>query len=165
MYGKTHWPSSGFWVASRLPEAGDSLIKHLDHLNITVRDFRESVDWYRRVFDFELVEEGLQDGSPWGVIRSGEAMLCIYEHRDIELLDRHTMRARGLHGLNHIGLRITDREKWLDRAEREGVEILYEGPVRWPHATAWYVKDPTGWEIEVAHWDDDHIAFDPMEVS
>ncbi len=141
------------------------MIKQLDHLNITVRDFRESVDWYRRVFDFELVEEGLQDGSPWGVIRSGEAMFCIYEHRDIEMLDRHAMRARGLHGLNHIGLRITDREEWLARADREGVEILYDGSVRWPHSTSWYIQDPTGWEIEVALWDDDRIAFDPLEVS
>ena len=34
-----------------------------------------------------------------------------------------------------------------------------EGAVAWPHATAWYVLDPTGYEIEVALWDDDVVRF------
>ncbi|MBC8365835.1 VOC family protein [bacterium] len=139
------------------------MIKQLDHLNLSVRDFRESVDWYGRVFGFKLVEEGMQDGLPWGVIRAGEAMLCIYEHPGLELPDRFEVRRRGLHGLNHLGLRITDEAAWLASAERESVEILYDGVIHWPHSKAWYVKDPTGWEIEVALWDNDRIEFDTME--
>jgi catechol 2,3-dioxygenase-like lactoylglutathione lyase family enzyme len=52
-------------------------VQHLDHINITVRDFDQTVDWYRRMFDFELVEEDTTDEVRWGVIRSGEALLCI----------------------------------------------------------------------------------------
>jgi catechol 2,3-dioxygenase-like lactoylglutathione lyase family enzyme len=72
-------------------------VRHLDHINMTVRDFDQTVDWYGRVFDFELVEEALTDGVRWGVIRSGEALLCIYEDPNREHLDRFELKDRGLH--------------------------------------------------------------------
>ncbi len=134
-------------------------VKHIDHLNLTVADFDETVAWYGRVFGFELAEEDVQDGVRWGVIRRGEALLCIYQFADCRHEDRFAMRKLGLHGVNHFGLRITDRAAWETIVEKEGVEVLYDGPVRWPHSTSWYIKDPTGWEIEVALWDDDTVAF------
>ena len=132
-------------------------VKHLDHLNISVRDFDETADWYARVFGFEVVEDQVDaDGIRWGVIRSGDAMLCIYEYPDLESV---RPRTRGIHGINHFALRITDREEWERVLEREQLELNWGGEVRWPHSTAWYVNDPTGYEIEVALWDGDAIAF------
>ena len=58
-----------------------------------------------------------------------------------------------------VVLRITDREAWTDTVERESVTVGYGGEVRWPHSSAWYVTDPTGYEIEVALWDDDTVRF------
>ena len=110
-------------------------VKQLDHLNLTVRSFDDTVEFYGRVFGFEIVEEAVKNGVRWGVIRSGEAMLCIYEHPKLEFLDRFALLERGLHGVNHLAFRITD-------------------------AKAWYIKDPTGYEIEVTAWNDDEIAFD-----
>lgn len=135
-------------------------VKNIDHLNLTVADFDRTVAWYGRVFGFALVEEGEQDGGRWGVIRAGEAMLCIYEHGDCEMKDRHALRRMKLHGVNHFGLRIADRAAWEAVVEREEVPVLYGGPVRWRHSTSWYLQDPTGYEIEVALWDHDTIAFD-----
>lgn len=137
-------------------------VKQLDHLNLSVADFEATVAWYGRVFDFELVEESVADGVRWGVIRGGEALLCIYERPGLTKLDRFQLAGKGLHYLAHFGLRITDEAEWLETVEREGLEILYDGPIRWPHATAWYLLDPTGWEIEVALWDDDTVAFAPL---
>ena len=137
-------------------------VQHLDHINMTVRDFDQTVDWYRRVFDFELVEEDTSDEVRWGVIRSGEALLCIYEAPDREHLDRFELRDRGLHGMAHFGLRITNEEAWLETVDQEKIEVLYGGEIAWPHSRSWYIKDPTGYEIEVALWDEDRIAFDPM---
>lgn len=37
-------------------------VRHLDHINMTVDDFVETVDWYGRVFGFELVEEAVTEG-------------------------------------------------------------------------------------------------------
>lgn len=65
----------------------------------------------------------------------------------------------------HFGLRITDADEWLETVDREGLEVLYGGEVAWPHSTSWYLTDPTGYEIEVALWDRDRIAFDPIEDS
>jgi len=130
-------------------------VKHLDHLNLSVRNFEETADWYRRLFGFEVVEDKLDaDGLRWGVLRGGEAMLCIYEHPEF----RAPRGDEAEHGVNHFGLRITDRKEWERTLAREGVEVHY-GPIRWPHSTAWYVSDPTGYEIEVALWDDDTVRF------
>ncbi len=134
-------------------------LKNIDHLNLTVADFDETVAWYGRVFGFKLVEEDLQDGLRWGVIRQGDVMLCIYEHSDCVFEDRFAMRERGLHGINHYGLRITNEAEWEAIIEREKLKVLYGGPISWAHSKSWYITDPTGWEIEVALWDDDTIRF------
>ncbi len=135
-------------------------LKNIDHINLTVADFDQTVAWYSRVFGFELVEEAMQDEIRWGVIRNGDVMLCIYEHTDCHHEDRFAMREKHLHGINHFGLRITDQKEWEATIERENLTILYNGPISWPHNTSWYVTDPTGWEIEVALWKDDSIRFD-----
>jgi len=124
-------------------------LKNIDHINLTVANFDETVQWYGRVFGFELVEEDLQEGLRWGVIRNGEVMLCIYERTDCHFEDRFAMRKRQLHGINHFGLRISDQKEWEATIERENLTVLYNGPISWPHNTSWYVTDPTGWEIEV----------------
>ena len=72
-------------------------VKHLDHLNLSVADFEETADWYRRMFGFEVVERGIQDGEPWGVIRGGDAMLCIYQRPDWRIYDKDALGDAGQH--------------------------------------------------------------------
>jgi lactoylglutathione lyase len=131
-------------------------VKHLDHLNMSVRNLAESVDWYGRVFGFEQVEDGVYEGHPWAILRSGEALLCLYEHPERKEPDPD---AHGHHGLAHFGLRVDDADAWQATVKREGVEVAYGGAVRWPHSTSWYVTDPTGYEIEVACWTGDRVRF------
>ncbi len=134
-------------------------VKHLDHLNLSVRSLAETVAWYGRVFGFEVVEqETPRHEAPWAILRAGEALLCCYEHPDRGVPDPEE---HGHHGVAHFGLRIDDRAAWEATVEREGVAVNYGGAVRWPHSTAWYVTDPTGYEIEVALWDDDRVRFGP----
>lgn len=135
-------------------------VTQLDHLNLSVRDFDETAEWYRRVFGFEVVEENSDaKGVRWGVLKAGEAMLCIYQHPDAEMVQGSDVIAKGMHAVKHFGLRIHDRKQWEATLEREKLELHYDSPVAWPHSTAWYVADPTGWEIEVVLWDGDEIAF------
>jgi catechol 2,3-dioxygenase-like lactoylglutathione lyase family enzyme len=137
-------------------------IAGFDHLNLTVRNFEESVTWYRRIFRFELVEEGVREGVRWGILRSrggrGTAMLCIYERPDYGGADPETLGGRRLHGIRHFGLRIDDEDEWRALVRREKLETE---ETCWPHSTSWYVNDPTGYEIEVAHWKDGRIEFAP----
>jgi lactoylglutathione lyase len=135
-------------------------VAHLDHLNLTVRDLDETVAWYRRVFGFDVRETGTYKGAPWAILSSGEALLCLYEYPERELLDSAALTERRIHGLSHFGLRITDRAEWEAMLEREQIPVEYGGVVRWPHSDSWYVMDPTGYEIEVALWDGDQVAFD-----
>ena len=129
----------------------------LDHLNFTVTNLTETVDWYGRVFGFEVVERGVYQGHPWAIVRSGDAMLCLYEHPD-----RHQpslKELKGLHHFSHFGMRIRDREAWVATIERENLEVKFGGEVDWPNSSSWYVEDPSGYEIEVVFWDEDRISF------
>ncbi len=39
----------------------------LDHINLTVENLKESIEWYRKIFGFELVESGATpQGNKWG---------------------------------------------------------------------------------------------------
>ena len=143
--------------------AGTStFVKHLDHLNMSVASLAASEAWYGRVFGFERVEGGLYEGRPWAILKGGEALLCLYEHPERTPPDAE---AAGRHGLAHFGLRVSDKPALEAALAREQVPVLYGGAVRWPHSTAWYVTDPSGYEIEVAHWDDDTVRFPPLPAA
>ena len=128
------------------------MVTNIDHLNLSVRNFKESADWYGRVFGFSVVEQGRYEGRPWGVLKSHDAMLCIYEDSTRSFADGDELEKRHLHGFNHFALKITNRLAWEATIRRENVPINYDGPVKWPKSTSWYVNDPTGYEIEVAFW-------------
>lgn len=120
----------------------------LDHLNMRVRSFEDTAAWYHSVFDFQVVERGVVDGRPWGVLKAGDAMLCVYESPDMPQPRREDRV------LNHFAIAVNDREAWLARAKQLGLALGYGGEVRWDHSSAWYVRDPSGYEVEVAIWDD-----------
>jgi catechol 2,3-dioxygenase-like lactoylglutathione lyase family enzyme len=129
-------------------------IQQLDHLNLTVASFDETVAWYSRVLGFRLVERGVEAGRPWGVIRAGDAMLCIYERPDLQ-----APAADAFHRVSHFALRITDVQAWRATVEQEQLELGHNSPVEWPASTAWYITDPNGYEIEIAAWRDNTIRF------
>ncbi len=133
-------------------------VKHLDHLNMSVRDLDETRDWYKRVFGFELVEFGTRGAMKWGILKGGDAMLCIYEYPNLERPEK-VASGHTPHTINHFGLRITDRDKWEKTIKNERLRIEYGGEVRYPTSSSWYVIDPTGYEIEVALWDRDVVTF------
>ena len=126
------------------------LVKHLDHLNLYVNDLAETERFYADLFGFERVEGGVQGSTPWAILKAGDAMLAVYEQPSLP---------KNRPGMNHFALRITDREAWLAAVERTGTSIRYGGAIRWNHSTSWYLSDPSGYEIEVALWADDHVAF------
>ncbi len=129
----------------------------LDHLNLSVKDFGVSAKWYRDVFNFQIVEEGVYGGAPWGVLRAGDSMLCIYESTDrVQLPEEEESYLR----INHFALRLTDKQEWVERATRLGLKFFYGGEVSYPHSSSWYVEDPSGYSIEVVFWNQDQVRFD-----
>jgi catechol 2,3-dioxygenase-like lactoylglutathione lyase family enzyme len=136
-------------------------ITRLDHLNLTVSSFQETITWYSEVFTFEVVEEGLTDeGRPWGILRSGDCMLCVYEYPNLKPVSENADFPDHFHHLFHFGLRITDREKWEQVLISKKIQPHYGGAVSYPHSTSWYIKDPSGHMIEVVLWKHDEVKFD-----
>lgn len=131
-------------------------VEMLDHLNMTVRDVEESATWYGRVFGFETVEQGDWHGQPWRILKSGEALLCIYQ---VPGRGAPALAAHDRHAIKHFGFRVQDRERWAKTVELEGLELHYGGVIDYPHSQSWYVRDPNGYEIEVAAWDDGRVVF------
>ncbi len=108
-------------------------IKHLDHLNMTVANLSESIVWYRDVFGFDVRERGVRNGTPWAIIQSGEAILCMYEDASRSGPQQFLKRGGDAHTIYHFGLRITDRLPSLFRAvfislRRRFVRMPYEIP-------------------------------------
>ncbi len=132
-------------------------VKHFDHLNMTVRNLDESLDWYARVFGFELVEAGEREEGRWAIVRSGEAMLCLYERPTRTYTSAYGDAPH--HGICHFAIRITDKDEWVSVIEREQIQVQFDDAIDYPHSTSWYVLDPTGYQIEVVHWNADEIRF------
>ena len=136
----------------------------MPYILATVANFDETVEWYGRVLDFEVVEEGVIDGNRWGVIRSGDAMLCIYERAGYKYKNRFHFERQKVHAMRHIGLRFSDRGEWEARMKREGIRLRGSRVVENPHSKSWYIQDPTGHEIEIACWHNDVITFEDCAV-
>ena len=139
-------------------------IKQLDHLNLTVNNVDETLDWYSKVFGFELVEQGVRNGARWAILRGGEAMLCIYESPERIEPNLFQVRDTAQHSVFHWGFRITDREAWIETVRKHNLTLEYGGEVDYPFSQSWYVTDPTGYGIEVVYWKGDEIRF-PVEAA
>ncbi len=133
-------------------------VKHLDHINLSTSNLDVTCDWYGRVFGFEEVERGVWNGIPWRIIRSGEAMLCLYEKAGFSLPSSDERQETGALGINHFALRIEDVDTWKEKVASEDVN-LWHGPIDYPASTSWYVNDPAGYEVEVVHWNGDRVSF------
>ncbi len=131
----------------------------LDHINLTVANFEETVERYAKMFGFRLVGDGCSENGHWGILQAGESMICFSERPELKQIDRS-----GRHGINHFGLRIQDRKPWEDKLRKFGVPVHYGSPVHYPNSTSWYIEDPTGHEIEVALWNNRRAEFPQKEA-
>lgn len=130
-------------------------VSNLDHLNLTVSNLDDTIAWYHRLFGFSVVESGTRRETRWAIIRSGDAMLCIYEHPEFTMPGEDSAE----HRINHFGLRIRDRKAFEKSIKELRVQVQYGGAIRYPHSWSWYLTDPSGHEIEVALWDNDEVSF------
>ena len=124
----------------------------IDHLNLTVSDLEQSIAWYDNVFNFKPVERGLHKDCPFAILRNNESMLCLYEFKDAP-----TPETNHAHKVYHFGLRVTDKEAWEAHLEKQKIQphLIWD----YPNSKSWYIKDPTGHEIEVSHWNNNEIKF------
>lgn len=131
----------------------------IDHINLSVKNFLETAQWYKEIFGFEIVEQGLYRKRPWGVLRSQDTMLCIYEDGDRRSASSEDSIQDQFHRINHFGLRIKDKEQWEQTLSKFQLKTYYGSPIQHRFSTSWYVQDPSGHEIEISCWDNNEVRF------
>ena len=128
-------------------------ISRLDHVNFTVNNLEETVSWYNKVFNYSVVENGTnKDGSKWGILKSGDSMLAVYEEPARKINSKCDC-----HKFYHFGIQIQDEKEWEEIIKANSVKVTAK--VDYPHSRSWYIEDPTGHEIEVSLWNNDTIQF------
>ncbi|HAG91298.1 MAG TPA: hypothetical protein DCL41_05470 [Bdellovibrionales bacterium] len=130
----------------------------LDHVNLTVENLKSSIDWYNKIFGFELVEKGISAaGKSWGIVANNDSMICMTEYKDRSRADHHDQDK--VHQIFHFGIRISDLDLWQKIVKAYELRLYYGGVVRYPDSQSWYVHDPDGHEIEVSYSDQKPLVF------
>ncbi|MDA9951767.1 VOC family protein [Oligoflexaceae bacterium] len=128
-------------------------IQRLDHLNLSVENLEETVDWYQDLFGFEVKERGESRGEPWAIIQSGLASLCLYQRSGFCRHDADKDEEEQKITLNHFAFAIESEADWLASVGKHRPEMRFGGEVTvYPSSRSWYVVDPNGFQIEVCVW-------------
>jgi catechol 2,3-dioxygenase-like lactoylglutathione lyase family enzyme len=112
----------------------------LTHINLAVRDAKQSLHFYRQVFGVEEYGRG-----------SGLVHARTPDCHDVITFDEHAPDAGESRGIVHFGFRLVsagDIDAAVDQAERAGGKLLRRGEFSpgYPYA---YVADPDGYEVEI----------------
>jgi catechol-2,3-dioxygenase len=134
----------------------------LDHINLSVANLQASIEWYKKVFGFELVESGnTPRGTPWGIVAFNDSMICMTEYPAKILADQY--QDPSIHRIDHFGIRVSDLERWKQILQEYQLKLYYRGMVEYPDSRSWYVHDPSGHEIEVSYSAYEKLPFSSME--
>lgn len=133
----------------------------LDHINLTVHDINQSINWYEKVFGFKLVEKGIgSKGQPWAIVAENDSMIVMNEFKDRSLEDE--TRPATYHKIYHFGIRVSDVKTWERTVKENNMALNYGDVVQYPHSRSWYVRDPSGHEIEVSYTEGETLRFPGM---
>lgn len=113
----------------------------IDHVNMKVKSLKESVEFYKNLFGFDIKQEENPNKAdvPSMIIGNDTIKLCMYEVPD--------MSPEG--GIAHFGFNIENFDKVIERCKEYNVEILYGGIVDWESSKSVYIVDPSGYEVEL----------------
>lgn len=130
----------------------------LDHINLTVQNIEESMQWYRNAFGFEYLEGDLNNKEePWAIVGKDDSSICMYQNKNLKSADE---AGEGeFHRVYHFGIRISDVSKWDENVRENEIKVLYGGVHQYPFSQSWYVVDPSGHEIEVSYTGGEALKF------
>jgi len=115
----------------------------MDHVNMNVKDLEKSVEFYKNLFGFQTRKEDNSPNKldvPSKIIGNNSIKLCLYEDPQ--------MSADG--GIAHFGFHIANFDQIMDKCKEFNVEVLYGGPVEFEKSRSIYIKDPSGYDIELS---------------
>jgi lactoylglutathione lyase len=115
-------------------------VSGIDHINIEVKDLKESVQFYQNLFGFEIRKNQPEENSV--IIGNDKVKLCLYETDGFRKYQKK--------GYHHFGLHVENFDDIILKCTEMGIKIFYGGPLNWEKSTSIYIQDPNGYEIELS---------------
>jgi len=124
-------------------------INHVDHIAINTIDIDESIEYYKKMFGFDLVKR----------VDMGTCELVymkVNDNTSLELFNLHGSCERGavpeaMQGLRHIAFQVDDIKAWNEALKAKGAEFTMEltrmKPIRMDGIL---IRDPNGVIIELS---------------
>ncbi len=122
----------------------------IEHVAIRCRDLEESVAYYRRMFDAQVILKRERGESRRIVfLRIGDSMVELMEMGP----GQAALDARQHYGFHHIGMGTDDFESAYRDLKAKGAEFLGEPFNPTPGISLAFLRDPNGTVIELAFRD------------
>ncbi len=122
------------------------MIKSLDHVAITVKDFDKTINWYVKNMGFSVKRnvENKERGTRMAFLEAGDrATLELFGFIDSDkAVDGPTLRAEET-GIKHISFFVDDMDEMCQKLRNAGIEFTTSTPERT------VFKDPNGIIIEL----------------
>ena len=115
----------------------------MDHVNMNVKDLAKTIEFYKNLFGFEIRKEDNSPNkmdAPSKIIGNDSIKLCLYEDPQVTPTG----------GIAHFGFHVENFDDIMQKCKELGVEVLYDGPVDFEKSSSVYIKDPTGYDIELS---------------
>ncbi len=112
----------------------------IDHLNLDVKNLDQTVEFYNKLFGFNVLKEQPEENSK--IIGNEHVKLCLYQKNEFDHFEKN--------GFNHFGLHIKNFEDVIKKCTEHDIELYYGGTIEWERSSSIYIKDPNGYEIELA---------------
>ncbi|NDB33063.1 MAG: VOC family protein [Nitrosopumilaceae archaeon] len=110
----------------------------MDHVNMSVKNLDQSVEFYSKVFGFEVKKDQPEQKSK--IIGNDSIKLCLYENPE--------MSPDG--GIAHFGFFVENFDQIMEICKSLGVTVYYDGPVQFEKSRSMYIADPNGYDIELS---------------
>ncbi|WP_428326466.1 VOC family protein [Nitrosopumilus sp.] len=115
----------------------------MDHVNMNVRNLAKTVEFYKNLFGFEIRKDDNSPNkmdAPSKIIGNDSIKLCLYEDSQVTPTG----------GIAHFGFHVENFDDIMQKCKELGVEVLYDGPVDFEKSSSVYIRDPTGYDIELS---------------
>ena len=109
----------------------------IDHVNMMVKNLKESVAFYSELFGFEEKQDQPEFHSK--IIGNETIKLCLYQVKDMETGN----------GISHFGFYVTNFDEVEAKCREMHVEMPY-GVTDWGQSRSIYIIDPNGYEVELS---------------
>ncbi len=122
----------------------------IEHVSIQCRDLETSVDYFRRMFDAEVIlRRRLDESRRIAFLRMGDTMLELMEMGPAS----DPVEPMKHYGVHHIGIKTDDFESAYRDLQAKGADFLGEPFEPTPGIHLVFLREPNGAVIELARRD------------